>query len=259
MESSHERFDIPGEYIGVIYLTENDDVVYLGGKSGIAKFSISSRSFEYKWLYPNGSKLRSNDGNVDPEGNIWQGVMGSFEYGPIDEGCLLKINTTTDEISTPVPNVLISNGINWSKDGKTVYWINSLDFTMYKFDYSKGKITNKRAFISMTEHYPELESPEPDGFTMTESGDLFVAVWSSGSVAHFNSQGELLNKFIIPAQRVSACGFGGANLDELFITTANLKLDEVSKLDENPEDFGGAIFRIKVPGQRGLMRPKLSI
>lgn len=259
VEQSHEEFVIPDEYIGVIYLTDDDDVVYLGGKRGIAKYVLTTGEFKYKWLFPNGSKLRSNDGNVDPEGNIWQGVMGSFDYGPIEEGALLKIDTKTDEVTTVIPNVLISNGINWSHDGRTLYWTSSLDLKIYAFDYHEGEISNKRVFIDIRAVYPDVESPEPDGFTLSESGDLFTAVWSTGTVAHFNAEGTLVEKFTFPAQRISACTFGGINMDELFITTANLQLEDPARLGENVQDLGGSIFRIKVKGQRGLLRPKLKL
>jgi sugar lactone lactonase YvrE len=259
VEESHEEFTIPGESIGVIYLTTDDDILYLGGKSGIAEYKFSTGSFKYKWYYPNGEKLRSNDGNVDPQGNIWQGVMGSFENGPIPEGCLLKIDTKSDEIKTVIPEVLISNGINWSQDGNSMFWTSSLDLTIYRFDYRDGEISNKQEFIKIKDFYPDVESPEPDGHTLTESGDLFTAVWSTGTIAQFNSKGELIKKFELPALRTSACSFGGVNMDELFVTTAHLNLEDPNKLDTNAVDFGGSIFRIKVKGQKGLLRPKLSI
>lgn len=107
--------------------------------------------------------------------------------------------------------------------------------------------------------YPNVESPEPDGFTLSESGDLFTAVWSTGTVAHFNAEGTLVEKFTFPAQRISACTFGGINMDELFITTANLQLEDPARLGENVQDLGGSIFRIKVKGQRGLLRTKLKL
>ncbi|CDR37499.1 CYFA0S01e11254g1_1 [Cyberlindnera fabianii] len=260
VRESHEEFDIPNEYIGVIYLTNDDDVVYLGGKSGIAKYTFSTKEFEYKWLYPQAEKLRSNDGNADPSGRyIFQGVMGTFEYGPIEEGKLLRIDTKTDEVTVALPNVLISNGINWSKDGKTVTFTSSLDFTIYEFDYEDGELKNKRPFIKIKDSYPDAESPEPDGHALTEDGHLFTAVWSTNSVAHFNADGKLVEKFSFPASRISACSFGGKDMDELFITSANLHLDEPDKLGLNPEDLGGSLFRIKCKGHKGLIRPKLNL
>lgn len=259
LKGSHEEFVVPNESIGVIYLTSDDNIVYLGAKAGIAEYNLLSREFTYKWLYPNASKLRSNDGNISPDGDIWQGLMGSFEHGPIPEGLLLKLDRENGEFTTVIDNVLISNGINWSKDGSHLFWTSSLDFTIYKFDYDKGEISNKTAFIKIKDFYPDVESPEPDGFALTEDGDLFTAVFSTGTVAHFDHEGKLVEKFTFPAKRITACSFGGVDREELFITSANLNLNEPERLDENPEDLGGAIFRIKLPGHRGLLRPKLEL
>lgn len=262
-QESHVAFAAPGEYFGVVYLTTHDDVVLIGGKRGIAQYDFRTKKFEYKFFYDEKTdgKLRSNDGNIDPLGNIWQGLMGSFEYGPIDEGKLIKIDTKTGQVSEKVNNVLIPNGIHWSKDGKTLYWTSSLEFTIYKFDFdlSTGEISNKTPFINIKEWLPESESPEPDGFAITEDGEIYTAVFSTSSVLHFDSNGQLVETFKFPAQRITAVAFGGINKDELFVTSANLHLEDPTKLTSEPNDLGGAIFRVKLSGVKGALKPKLQL
>lgn len=261
-QESHEVFLGADEYFGVVYLTNNDDIVLIGGKRGISEYNFQTKNFKYKFKYDdNDDKLRSNDGNIDPNGNIWQGLMGSFEYGPINEGKLIKI-TPDGTITNEVSNVLIPNGINWSKDGKTLYWTSSLEFIIYKFDFDleKSTISNKQPHIKIKEFLPDFESPEPDGFAISESGDIYTAVFSTSLVLHFNNKGELVEQFKFPAKRITSVAFGGVDKDELFITSANLHLDDETKLDENPEDLGGAIFRIKLGnGVKGVLKPSFKI
>jgi sugar lactone lactonase YvrE len=261
-DSTHEEIAIPNEAIGVIYLVENhDDLIYVGAKSGIASFDFKTREFKYVIKYPESdSKLRSNDGNVDPLGrSIYAGLMGHFDVGPIKDGKLYKIDATTGAFQIVVPEVLIPNGINWSKDGKTLYWTSSLEHTIYKFDYDleSNQVSNKRPHIFIKDSYNDFESPEPDGFALTESNHIFTAVWGTNSVAHYDENGKLVEVFTLPAERISAVSFGGVNLDEIFVTSANLNLEDESKLGENPEDLGGSLFRFKVEGQKGVLRPKL--
>ncbi|KAH3680981.1 hypothetical protein WICPIJ_008031 [Wickerhamomyces pijperi] len=263
---SHEVHSFPNETIGVIYLTEDDDLVVLGGQFGLAEFRFSTKSFDYKLKFDTNSvvtpegldkyRLRSNDGNVDPNGNIWQGLMGNCNIGPVPEGRLVKFspNGTTKEQDSLIPN-----GINWSKDGKTLYWTSSLEFTIYKFDFDleTSTVSNKTPFINFKNVFPELESPEPDGFILTTDEEIITAVWSSSSVVHFNKQGEVIQVFKLPTPRISCVNFGATN--ELFITSANLNLDNDDN-NSDPNDFSGSIFRIVLENGEfnGVPRPILT-
>ncbi|CCH45951.1 Regucalcin [Wickerhamomyces ciferrii] len=259
VQETHEAFDTPDELFGVVFLTKDDDLVLIGGKRGIATFNFRTKKFEYIIKYPKEDyKLRSNDGNIDPRGNIWIGLMGDFENGPIDEGKLIKVDKSdNNKLVTQVPNALIPNGINWSQDGKTLYWTSSLDFIIYKFDYdlTTGEISNQKPHIKIKDWLPDFESPEPDGFTLTEDEHIYTAVFSTSSVLHFDSQGQLIEIFKLPAERITSVIFGGDDLDELFITSANLHLDDPTKLNDVGDDLGGAIFRIKLNGVKGILKP----
>lgn len=262
VENSHEEYIVPNESIGVIYLVEgNDDLIYVGAQFGIATYQFSTQKFEYVLKYPQGDEnLRSNDGNVDPSGKyIFAGLMGNFEHGPIDNGKLYKIDLASKDVKIQVPNAKIPNGINWSKDGKTVYWTSSLDHTIYKFDYDTetAELKNQTPHIKIS----DFMEGEPDGHALTDDGHIFTAVWGANAVVHFDEQGQLVEQYKLPANQVSAVAFAsstkGGPLDEVYVTTANKNLEDPDRLDENSEDLGGAIFRIKLKGQKGLLRNSL--
>lgn len=246
----HEEFSIPNESVSCIYLIEGEtNLIYIAAKRGIGLFDFNANKFTYVIYYPvSDSKLRSNDGILDPKSrSILIGLMGNFDHGPINEGKLYKINLQDKSFQTLESNVLISNGINFTKDHKNLYWTSSLEFKIYKFDYDlqTNSISNKVEFIDIKKFFPEFDSPEPDGFTITDNNEILTAVWSTNSIAHFDSNGELIKIYKFPVNKISSVCFGGLNYDDIFVTSAF------------DEDEGGSIYKFKIKGLRGFQRPKL--
>jgi len=78
---------------------------------------------------------------------------------------------------------------------------------------------------------------------------LWVAVWGSSEVSRWDpGSGELLQTIALPVTQVTACAFGGPDLDQLYITTARIRLDEQA-LAEQPH--AGGLFKAW-PGVRGV-------
>ena len=78
---------------------------------------------------------------------------------------------------------------------------------------------------------------------------IWVALWDGYRVERWNPDtGELLQTVSVPTAKVSACAFGGRDLDELYITTAreNMSADQLEK-----EPMAGCVFSVKV-GVKGI-------
>ena len=89
--------------------------------------------------------------------------------------------------------------------------------------------------------------------TMDAEGMLWVAQFGGSCVCRWDpADGRLLEKLTLPAAQITACAFGGPNLDELYITSARIGLDEPA-LRQQPN--AGGIFRVR-PGVRGLEAPE---
>jgi sugar lactone lactonase YvrE len=143
-------------------------------------------------------------------------------------------------------NVTISNGIVWTADKKTMYYNDTPNGTVDAFDYNDktGEISNRRVAIRIPRG-----GGGPDGMTIDADGNLWVALWGSGTVGKFDPRtGEQLQKVIVPAQNVSSCAFGGKDLDILYITTARAWVSD-QKLKEFP--LSGGLFSVK-PGVKGV-------
>lgn len=96
-----------------------------------------------------------------------------------------------------------------------------------------GEISNKKAVVTI-----DKKDGSPDGMTIDQEGMIWVAHWGGSRVTRWNpSTGELLDTIKVPATNVTACAFGGENLDELFITTARSAEDPAS----------GGLFKVKLP------------
>jgi len=184
-------------------------------------------------------ELRFNDGKCDPAGRFWAGTMGP--EGTANLYCLFPDLT----VKKMLGGVTTSNGICWSLDAKTMYYIDTPTGTVAAFDYDveTGEIGNRRVAVSVPE-----DMGHPDGMSIDAEGKLWVAHWNGWSVNRWDPEtGEHLAKIDVPTAHVSSCAFGGPNLDDLYITTAAVGLDCEAV---RGQPHAGGLFRAK-PGVRG--------
>jgi sugar lactone lactonase YvrE len=186
---------------------------------------------------------RLNDGKCDPAGRFWVGSMNwQQEKG---KAKLFNINKN-GELNVKMDSVTISNGIVWTADKKTMYYIDTptSQIKAYDYDNATGNISNERIAVQVA---PELGFP--DGMTIDEEDMVWVGMWNGNAVIRFNPKtGKLLQKVEVPAHNVISCAFGGENLDTLYITTAKLDMTD-EELKKYP--LAGSVFKI-VPGVKGV-------
>ena len=146
-----------------------------------------------------------------------------------------------------IDHVTISNGIVWTKDMETMYYIDTptKQIKAYDFDIKTQTISNERVAVEVPE-----EMGFPDGMTIDENDHLWVGMWNGNAVICFDpKKGELIDKIEVPAHNVTSCAFGGENLDILYITTASLDMTDREK-KEFP--LAGSLFMAK-PGVKGVI------
>lgn len=185
--------------------------------------------------------VRMNDAKCDPQGRLWAGTM-AFDMRPAG-GALYRLDPDAT-VATILPSVTISNGIDWSLDGLTMYYVDTptLRVDCFDFDPSTGSISNRRPFV-------EIDRPAayPDGLTLDAEGNLWLALWGGWGVRCYSPQGELIATVDVPAAQTSSCAFGGENLDELYITSARGGIPD-DDLANQPH--AGSLFRVR-PGVKG--------
>jgi sugar lactone lactonase YvrE len=163
---------------------------------------------------------RFNDGKCDLHGRFLAGTMDMGEKDP--NGSLYSFDGKS--VTKLLSKVTISNGMAWSPDHKTFYYIDTPTLKVKAFDYDleTGAIANPRLVVRVPDEFGW-----PDGMTSDMQGNLWVAMWGGAQVTKWNpATGQLLERIPVPAKNVSSCIFGGKNMNELYITSARVGLDE---------------------------------
>jgi sugar lactone lactonase YvrE len=144
-------------------------------------------------------------------------------------------------VSVVLEAVTISNGLAWTPDGRTAYYVDSPTKGIDVLDYdAEAGLTERRPFVTVAEHHGL-----PDGLTVDREGGVWVAFFGGSAVRRFGPAGTLEEVLDLPVTQPTACTFGGDGLDELYITTSRENLPD----DEQPQ--AGSVFRAR-PGVAGL-------
>lgn len=182
--------------------------------------------------------VRFNDAKCDPQGRLWAGTMALDESPGL--GALYRVDPD-GSCQQMHDRVSISNGLAWSPDQRTLYYIDSPTRAVQAFDYQKetGQISRRRIALDLT-----AQAGFPDGCTIDTNGNLWIAHWDGGCVACWDPvRAKLLDTVRIPVGQVTTCTFGGPKLDTLFITTAACNLTDAQR-EAQPE--AGFVFAANV-------------
>jgi sugar lactone lactonase YvrE len=195
----------------------------------------------FRWLHHEPVPgRRANDAAVAPDGSLWAGTM---RYDEVPGGGTLSRVTGDGSVRVVLDDVAVSNGTGWSPDGRLMYYIDSPTRRLDVFGYdADGGVVDRRTLVEIEEG-----SGFPDGLTVDADGCVWVALWDGGAVRRYTPAGELDRVIELPVPRVTACAFGGADLSDLYITTARTGLSD-------PHPVAGSL--LVVPGAgKGLASP----
>jgi sugar lactone lactonase YvrE len=181
---------------------------------------------------------RFNDGKCDPAGRFWAGTLSLEGKQGACNLWRLDADLSTHKM---LEGVSVSNGIVWTADRTTMYYVDTPTRRVDRFDYDHdtGEIANRRVAVRIPEGMGF-----PDGMTIDSEGMLWVCLWQGGKVSRWDPEtGELLQTVDLPASNVTSCAFGGGSLDQLYITTARINVSD-EQLQEQP--LAGGLFRAEV-------------
>ena len=154
-----------------------------------------------------------------------------------DQGLLYSFDGK--KVTRLLDGVTISNGLAWSPNHKTFYYIDTPTREIKAFDYdlATGQIANPRVAI-----YVPKSLGWTDGMTSDTDGNLWIAMWGGAQVTKWNpNTGKLLEQIPVPALQTSSCVFGGRDMNELYITSARKGMSE-ENLKKYP--LSGGLFKI---------------
>jgi sugar lactone lactonase YvrE len=180
---------------------------------------------------------RFNDGKCDSAGRFWAGTLDM--NGRKGMGSLYCVDADLS-VRRVLAGVSVSNGIAWSPDNTTMYYIDTptRKVDAFDFDLDTGAVSNRRTAVV----FPNTHG-FPDGMTADIEGMLWVAEFGGSRVSRWDPRaGRFIEAIDIPVRKVTSCAFGGADMDELFITTDRRML---TPAEIEIQSGAGRVFKAK--------------
>lgn len=182
-------------------------------RAGLGWLDEASGSVETRLEVLRDESMTMNDGAVDASGRFW---VGSASLDETDRGALYRLSG--ERLDTVATNIMMSNGISWSPDGRVLYHVDTGagTVTSWAFSAADGNIRDPRTFQAVGP-----DAGLPDGLTVDGSGNVWLAVWGAGEVWGLDGRtGQRIATVSVPTPCASSCAFGGPAMDTLYVTTA---------------------------------------
>jgi sugar lactone lactonase YvrE len=184
---------------------------------------------------------RFNDGKPDRQGRFWAGTLHDPETRPIGSLYRLDADLSWHRL---VEGITASNALAFSPDGRTLYYGDSAQRTVWAWDLDPddGSIRNRRVFISLGPG-----EGAPDGAAVDAEGCYWLTRPSAWTVARYDARGRRDRVIELPVQNPTCVAFGGADLRTLYCTTCRWGLSEA---EQRAQPMAGHLFaiRVDVPG-----------
>src|SRR4051794_32131412 len=126
--------------------------------------------------------VRMNEGATDPHGRFYCGSM-AYDMTP-GAGALYRLDPD-GAARVVVPSVTCSNGLAWSPDRATAYYVDSTTYRIDAFAYDEAAgLTARAPFVTLPE-----DLGLPDGLTVDAEGGIWVAFFGGSAVQRFRPDG----------------------------------------------------------------------
>jgi len=228
-----------GQRVGTVVPREDGGLVWAGDNGFYFLDEFSGESTPITDPEPEKENNRFNDGKCSPDGRFF---AGTISLKKVEGDATLYALDADQNLTTAYSGVTNSNGIIWNAEGTIVYYIDTprREVTAFDYDQSTGEFSNERVAFSTD----EIDA-SPDGMTIDEDGNLWVAFCHGACVVCYNpTNGETLKKIDLPCLETTAVAFGGHYFENLYVTTGVHK-SEV-------EEHAGRLFVIKDLGIKGV-------
>jgi sugar lactone lactonase YvrE len=204
---------------------------------GVYRVDVASGAFERVLELGEPPDVRSNESKCDPAGRLLVGTM-AYDYAPI--GSLYSIDAG-GSVRRLLGDLEIANGMAWSADGGTFYYIDSPTRRVDAFDYdlATGSIARRRPWLVFDDPIAK-----PDGMAIDSEGGLWIAFWGAGEVRRYGPDRSLDVVVRVPAKQVTSAVFGGPDLRDLYITSATTELTSAQRAEQ---PLAGGLFHVRIP------------
>ena len=239
MTGNTRRYDLP---IHASALALYDGGLLMIGDREIGRYDTATEEYHKLLVLPEPEGMRTNDAGVAPDGSLWFGTMEIAEQQA--EGQYYRLTPDLKVERLGLPEVVVTNTLQFSPDGLTFYTCDSVEQVILAFDHTPGTgtLANRRIFADTLE-----AGCYPDGSAVDVEGCLWNAQWAGSRLVRYAPDGTIDQIVKMPVSRPTSLAFGGDDLKTLYITTARTGLSSAA-LDRQP--MAGSLFAldVAVPG-----------
>ena len=170
-----------------------------------------------------------NDATVDDSGRL---IIGTIAPEGRRDGRLLRIERGR-EARVLQDGFALSNGMGWRSSSELIH-ADSTHHCVWSHHIDGATVTSRRI----------LDIPDglPDGLIVDPDGSIWVAVYGTGEVRHYDTNGHLDHVITVPTAQVTSIARGGHRHDQMLITTAREGHTARSALTDRA---AGALFLIE--------------
>ena len=181
--------------------------------------------------------VRFNDGAIDRQGRFLLGTLNQKDLAAPD-GSLYRLDGD-GSIHKLDTGLAVANGIALSPDGRTLYVTDMFHNRILAYDYEveAGTVSGRRTFADVP-----AETGYPDGLIVDSEGFVWSAHWGGWRITRYDGDGAIERQIKTPVANPTCLAFGGAEMDELYVTSAWFLLEEA---DRQAQPTAGDLFRIK--------------
>ena len=239
--SGESRLCYEGRMVGGMTLQADGSLLLFMDRGTVAVWRDGGISGTLLDHIPAEADRRFNDVIADPEGRVFAGAM-AFKDLERKRGRLYRLERD-GSYEVVLEGIGIPNGMAFTSDRRSFYFIDSLDNVVWKFDYDPGTgaIGRQRDFLRFD---PERDG-HADGMTLDSEDNLWIAMAMGGKVLQFGADGSRKRTIELPAKFTASVAFGGDGLSDLYVTTGTHPEDE----DLGPA--AGAVILLR-PGSTGV-------
>jgi gluconolactonase len=190
-----------------------------------------------------------NDLFADEAGRIYTGSMMSSPFSTGGERVMGECFRIDAEGSAEVlyGDVSLTNGIGFLPGGRTIVHADTARQQILAHDLDDtGRAGARRVFAKVE---GVGRDGGPDGLAVDAEGGVWVAVYGAGAIHRYAPDGSLDRSVDVPARAVTSLCFGGADLRDLYVVSADNTAEP---------DAGGCVFRTR-SDVAGLAAPLVRI
>lgn len=189
------------------------DELLIAGETGLSSLNLVSGKRQPVAAFPHNPILRSNDGRADPYCGFWIGTMGKRseqEAGAIWRYWRGEFRILYDKISIP-------NAICFDAERSLAYFSDTRLKKIWhvRLDAEGWPLGDPELFVDLMG-----AAHSPDGAVIDAEGNLWNAQWGGRRVACYAPDGQEIAAEYFEATRISCPAFGGADMHNLFATSA---------------------------------------